>query len=80
MAHFGQTGGMPIDPVTRRELRRIQRAVELTLGMARNPLETIVDWYTEPVKGRPGRCVHVDADGRVTRVEDLPSNGPREMR
>ncbi len=77
MPPVGHSGAVPLDPQSRRELGRVRRAVALVLSLVSNPVGTAVGWYTEPVAGRPRRRVHIDADGHVTRVEELPPADPR---
>ena len=70
---------MPLDPVTRRELRRLHARLGPGLALLGNPIGVIFSWFTEPARHRSRRRVYVTADGDVTRTEALPpvDAGPR---
>ena len=63
---------VPLDPVSRRELRRLQRGLGLMLALASNPFAVVGGWFFEKPRHRARRRVYVNAKGDVVRSEVLP--------
>ena len=73
-ARCGTVATMALDPVTRRELRRLHARLGLALALLGNPVGTMFSWFTKPTTNRLRRRIYVSADGDVSRIEDLPAS------
>lgn len=64
----GDTQTVPLDPVSRRELRR---ALGMALALASNPFAVFWGWFSAKPQTRVRQRVYLNADGDVVRNETL---------